>query len=63
VPLNRASSILGGVAASTILAAMFGVAPPSGWELAGAALLVAAIAVLWLGPRLRPRWRPARDPA
>lgn len=53
VPLNRASSILGGVIASALLAVLYAVAPPSAGELAGAVLLLAAIAVLWIGPRLR----------
>ena len=53
VPLNRAASILGGIVASAALALLFGQAPPSGWELAGAGLLVAAIAVLWIGPSVR----------
>jgi hypothetical protein len=52
VPLNRAASILGGIAASAALALGFAVAYPTGWELAGAALLVASIAVLWVGPQL-----------
>ncbi len=50
VPLNRASSILGGVAASVVLALLYAVAFPSTGELVGAALLVVAIGVLWLGP-------------
>ncbi|NVB81165.1 MAG: hypothetical protein HOV81_22405 [Kofleriaceae bacterium] len=50
VPLNRASSILGGVAASTLLAIGYAVAFPSLGELVGAVLLVVAIGVLWLGP-------------
>jgi drug/metabolite transporter (DMT)-like permease len=69
VPLNRAASILGGIVASVGLALGFGLAPPSGWELAGAGALLLAIAVLWLGPqapisgdargrRTRPRWLP-----
>lgn len=46
VPVNRASSILAGVVASFSLAA-FGHQPfPNGWELAGATLVVMAIAVL-----------------
>lgn len=56
VPLNRAASIFGGLVASAALAALFGLTPPRGWELAGASLLVAAIAVLWIGP-LRARRR------
>ena len=55
VPLNRAASILGGVAASAGLALVFGLAPPSAWELVGAAILTSAIALLWVGPRARPR--------
>lgn len=51
VPLNRASSILGGLFAAASLALLFDGPPPSSWELAGAGLLVAAVAVLWLGPR------------
>ena len=54
VPLNRAASILGGIAASSSLALRFGQAPPSGWELVAAGLLVAAIVVLWIGPATRP---------
>lgn len=50
VPLNRAASILGGVAASMCLAVLFAVAPPTTGELVGAFILVAAIAVLWVGP-------------
>lgn len=46
VPVNRASSILAGVVASFSLA-LFGHQPfPNGWELAGAALVVMAIAAL-----------------
>jgi hypothetical protein len=60
VPLNRASSILGGVVAAVLLAVMFGIAPPSGGELAGAVLLLLAIGVLWLGPRLRRHGEAAR---
>jgi hypothetical protein len=51
VPLNRASSILGGVVAAACLAMIFGTAPPGAGELAGAALLVIAIGVLWFAPR------------
>ncbi len=57
VPLNRASSILGGISASALLALGFAAAPPSGWELAGASLLVLAIVVLWAGPRKHPATR------
>lgn len=53
VPLNRAASILAGVAASMAMASMVGAHAPSGWELLGASLLVIAIFVLWLGGRPR----------
>jgi drug/metabolite transporter (DMT)-like permease len=55
VPLNRASSILGGVVASAALAAIFTVAWPTPGELIGALILVAAIGVLWFGPRVSVR--------
>lgn len=55
VPLNRASSILGGVVASVVLALAFGIRFPATGELVGAGLLLVAIAVLWLGPRVRSR--------
>jgi hypothetical protein len=45
-------SILGGVVAATALALWFGIRPPSLGELVGAGLLVAAIGVLWIGPRM-----------
>jgi hypothetical protein len=51
VPLNRASSILGGVAASAVLSAVFASPFPTVGELAGTSILVLAIGVLWLGPR------------
>jgi drug/metabolite transporter (DMT)-like permease len=50
VPLNRAASILGGLGAAAGLALLFDQPAPSSWELLGAGLLVAAIAVLWIGP-------------
>jgi hypothetical protein len=52
VPLNRAASILAGVAAAATMALLVGSHWPSGWELFGASLLVVAIVVLWLGPRM-----------
>lgn len=59
VPLNRASSVLAGVGAGLVLTA-FGEDAPSWPELAGAALLVGAIVVLWVGPRIDAR-RAAKD--
>jgi hypothetical protein len=58
VPLNRAASILGGIGGAAGLALLFGQPAPSGWELLGASLLVAAIGVLWLGPGRTPRPAP-----
>ncbi|MDQ3031192.1 MAG: hypothetical protein M3Y87_02155 [Myxococcota bacterium] len=55
VPVNRASSVLAGVVATVALAVLLDGAWPSGAEVAGAALVVVAILVLWLGPRLRAR--------
>jgi uncharacterized membrane protein YdcZ (DUF606 family) len=52
VPVNRCSSILAGVAATYVGMATFGGRAPSSYELAGAALIVAAIIVLTL-PLLR----------
>ena len=52
VPVNRCSSILAGVCASYVGMATFGGRAPSSYELAGAALIVAAILVLTL-PLLR----------
>jgi hypothetical protein len=51
VPVNRASSILAGVAASYLLVALLGAKLPSASELVGAGLVVGAILVLTLGPR------------
>ncbi|UJR82681.1 hypothetical protein [Sandaracinus amylolyticus] len=52
VPVNRASSILAGVLATALLAWLLGGATPDRGELIGAALVVLAIVVLALGPRL-----------
>jgi hypothetical protein len=48
VPVNRCSSVLAGVLASYGLSFWLGHAPPSAYELGGAALIVAAILVLTL---------------
>jgi len=60
VPLERASSLLAGVAASFILAWGWGLRPPTGAETIGAAILIAAIVLLSVAPRLRPSLTPAR---
>ena len=57
VPLNRASSILAGVGAAFLLAALFADVPhaptnPPAFELVGAGLLVVAILVLSVGPQI-----------
>lgn len=49
VPVNRASSILAGVVASSSLALLAGTKPPGAPELIGAGLLVTAIVVLAIG--------------
>lgn len=53
VPVNRASSVLSGIVASLLLWAIAGSRPPAPTEYAGAALIVAAMLILSLGPRLR----------
>jgi len=52
VPLERSASVLGGLAAAYVLAALYGLPFPTPAELIGAAFLVAAMVVLSLGPRL-----------
>jgi drug/metabolite transporter (DMT)-like permease len=54
VPLERSASILAGIAAAFILALGHMGPPPTGAEMAGAALLILAIVLLSLGPRLWP---------
>ncbi len=46
VPVNRGASLLAGVVASFGVAAWFGEAPPSAWQLAAAGLVVVALVVL-----------------
>jgi hypothetical protein len=55
VPVNRASSILAGVAAAWMLVGWLGQPAPGASELLGAGLVVAAILVLTLGPRYAAR--------
>jgi len=52
VPLERAASLLAGVGAAYILAIFFGGRYPTGAELIGSALLVAAIVLLSVAPRM-----------
>jgi hypothetical protein len=51
VPLERSSSLLAGLAAAFALHAWWGQPMPTGSELIGAALLLAAILLLTLAPR------------
>ncbi len=46
IPLNRSSSLLSGIVASYILTAMLAYEPPSDYQLAGAAAIIAAILIL-----------------
>jgi hypothetical protein len=55
VPVNRASSVLAGVVATIALWLMLGADGPDLGELIGAVLLIAAVLVLSLGPRLSRR--------
>ena len=55
VPVNRSSSILAGVVASFALALLLGLRAPSGFELAGAGLIVLAIVMLTVPPLLEKR--------
>jgi hypothetical protein len=52
VPLERSASVLAGLVAAYLLAKFSGLPSPTGGELAGAMLLVGALVVLSLGPRL-----------
>ena len=52
VPLERAASLVAGIAASLIMAAVWGLKSPSPAELTGALILIAAIVLLSLAPRL-----------
>jgi peptidoglycan/LPS O-acetylase OafA/YrhL len=54
VPLERASSLLAGVTAALILAWFWGLRPPTPAELTGAGLLIGAIVLLSVAPRLSP---------
>jgi len=52
VPLERSASILAGLVAAFVLAWAIGTPAPTGAELGGAVLLIIAILVLSLGPRM-----------
>jgi drug/metabolite transporter (DMT)-like permease len=53
VPMERASSLVAGIAASFILAAFWGLKAPTGPETIGAAILIGAIVLLSVAPRVR----------
>lgn len=55
VPMERSASILAGVIGSFLLAAFYGHRSPTAAEMLGAALLVAAIVLLAVGPHLGTR--------
>jgi hypothetical protein len=54
VPMERASSLLAGVGGALLLAAFWGLPRPSAPDLVGAAILIAAIVLLSVAPRLWP---------
>jgi drug/metabolite transporter (DMT)-like permease len=55
VPLERSATILAGTAAAYVLAFAFGQHMPSSVELVGAILLIMAVTILAIGPKLGPR--------
>lgn len=57
VPVNRASSVLAGLVASYAMVLLLGSRAPSSYELAGAALIIAAILVLSIPPLVERRRR------
>jgi hypothetical protein len=63
VPLERAASLIAGVGGSVILALVWGLKMPRAAELAGALILIAAIALLSLAPRWTRVEREARAEA
>ncbi len=50
VPMERSASIVAGIAASFILAAFWGMPKPTGAEMAGALLMIAAVVLLAVAP-------------
>ena len=61
VPVNRSSSILAGVVASLSLSVLFDAPSLSGYEYAGAALIIAAIIALTLPAMIASRKAPAKS--
>lgn len=60
VPMERAASLVAGIAGALILAWGWGLKPPRASELIGAAILIGAILLLSIAPRLSRRVVPAR---
>ena len=60
VPLERAASLLAGVGGALLLAWFWGLPQPRAAELIGAAILIGAIVLLSVAPRLSQRMAPAR---
>jgi len=52
VPLERSASVLGGLAATYLLTVLLGLPAPTPAELQGAGLLILAVVILSLGPRI-----------
>lgn len=61
VPLERAASLIAGVGGSVLLALFWGGRMPPASELVGAVILIGAIALLSLAPRLSPSGRVTTD--
>jgi len=59
VPVNRASSVLAGIVSSYLSLAIFGARAPSAFELAGAIIIIFAIAILSYPSFAKKRPRPA----
>jgi protein-tyrosine-phosphatase len=51
IPLNRCSSLLSGLVASYGLVALFGLKPPSAYQLVGAAIIAVALVLMMLASR------------
>jgi hypothetical protein len=62
VPLERSASILAGIIGSVLLAVFLGGKMPSPAEFTGAGLLMLAISLLWVGPRLAARSNAGQAP-
>ncbi|MEO6152554.1 MAG: hypothetical protein ABIT09_12545 [Croceibacterium sp.] len=60
VPLERAASLVAGIGGSVLLAWFWGLKMPREAELTGAAILIGAIVLLSVAPRLARRLAPAR---